>query len=97
MEVESHPEVVNLQRELQRVLDSNMVENPYLDDLQLLRVIRASNEAHHHSNVCLTLDIFGTPRHLPNDYIENGRVDEEFLVDLLRAKEPVHRLFHRNV
>ena len=41
--------------------------------------------------------IFVTPHHLPNDYIENVYVDEEFLVDFLRAKEPVHWLLYLNV
>ena len=45
----------------------------------------------------LTFDIFGIPHHLPNDYSANVRVDEEFLGDLLLAKEHVQRLLHRNM
>ena len=67
-----------------------------LANLPLLRFIRTVNEARHYVRVSLPFYIFGIPHNLPNDYSENGRTDEKFIVEFLCAKEPVQRLLHRH-
>lgn len=40
---------------------------------------------------------FGVSQHLPNDHSDNGRADQEYLLDLLHAEESVQRLLHRQL
>ena len=65
--------------------------------LQLLRVIFTVNESHNNIHMRLPFNIFEIPYYIPNDYSDHGRVDDEFLVDLMSANEPVQRLLHRHV
>ena len=74
-----------------------MVAITYLDALNLLRVIQTVNEAHRHVHVRLPFDIFGIPQHLTNYHSKNGSINEEFLVEFMRDKEPVQRLLRRNM
>ena len=70
-EAESHPEVLNWQREIQWVIVSITVANPSLTNLPLLQVIRTVNEARYYAHVHLTFYIFGIPQNLPSDYSDN--------------------------
>ena len=80
---------------LQLVIDNNPVVIPPLAALQRLKVVPNVREARHHVRVCLPLDVFGFPQHLPNYHTDNGQVDHEYLLDCILSKEAVQRLLQR--
>ena len=65
--------------------------------LQRLQVLPNVREACHHVRVCLPLDFFGVPQHLPNYYTENGRVDHKYLLNHILSEEVVQRLLQRQL
>ena len=60
--------------------------------LQRLRFFPNFRESRHHVRVNLLLGVIGFSQHLHNDHTDNGRVDREYLIRRLLAKESVQRL-----
>ena len=65
--------------------------------LQRLQVVPNVREARHNVRVCLPLNVFGVPHHLPNDHTENGSVTNEYLLDRLLAEEAMKSLLQRKL